>query len=342
MTQLPMVSVAVVAHNAAGYLPGLLSQLKGQTYPPEHIEVLLIDSVSTDSTLAIMRAFEQDGGMTVRVLHNPGRTLPCGCNVALGAYRGDMIIRIDAHAVVSPDLIATCVTQLQAGEDIVGGCVQNVPPDSPWNAMLHAIDTSRFCGGVAAFRNPGKRRYVDTLAFAMYRRQVYDTVGLYDERLSRTEDNDMAFRIKEAGFKFCYIPEIVYFRYPRSRLRDMVTQKWANGKWIGLTMAIQPRCFSLRHFAPLALVLALVGGSLLAALGWPWPLLALLILYGLGDLAATAYSVATAAMGKGFCLATLWWIFPLVHLAYGWGTLYGLAGARRLSRLPRQKVRPVG
>lgn len=77
-------------------------------------------------------------------------------------------------------------------------------PENAWQAVMRALDTSRFCGGAAPFRNSGEARYVDTLAYALYRRSVYDRVGFYDERLRRTEDNDMHYRMRMAGYRFYF------------------------------------------------------------------------------------------------------------------------------------------
>ena len=54
---------------------------------------------------------------------------------------------------------------------------------------------------------------VNTLAFAAYRKKVFDDVGLYNEKLVRTEDNEMHYRMKKAGYRFFYNPEIVSYRF---------------------------------------------------------------------------------------------------------------------------------
>lgn len=104
----------------------------------------------------------------------------------------------------------------------------------------------------------GEARYVDTLAYALYRREVYDRVGLYDERLRRTEDNDMHYRMRKAGYRFYFSPDILSWHAARKTLRGQLNQKWGNGYWIGRTMRIQPRCFAPRHLIPALFVLALV------------------------------------------------------------------------------------
>lgn len=109
-------------------LPSLLKDLCAQDYPHEKIEVLLIDSMSKDGTRAVMESFaaEDHGFQKVVLLENPGKTLPCGCNVALKNYTGDAIVRLDAHSNIDPDFISKNVEILESGEDISGGQVESI------------------------------------------------------------------------------------------------------------------------------------------------------------------------------------------------------------------------
>ena len=254
------ISFIVVAYNAAQSLDALLGDLLSQTIAPEQLEALLVDSASTDDTAQIMRRFAARAPFEVKLLENPKRWLASGINVALRAATGDAVIRLDAHARMPKDFLQKNLDALARGEDIVGGSVCGAPPETAWEAVTRALDTSRFCGGAAPFRNGGEARYVDTLAYALYRREVYDRVGLYDERLRRTEDNDMHYRMRKAGYRFFFSPDIVSWHAARKTLRGQLSQKWGNGYWIGRTMRIQPRCFAPRHLVPALFVLGLALG----------------------------------------------------------------------------------
>lgn len=320
------ISFIVVAYNAAQSLGALLDDLLAQTLAPDQLEALLVDSASTDATPSVMRSFAQRAPFDVKVLHNPKRWLASGINVALREATGDAVIRLDAHARIPADFLSKNLCALQNGEDIVGGSVLGAPPQTRWEAVTRALDTSRFCGGAAPFRNGGEARYVDTLAYALYRREVYDRVGLYDERLRRTEDNDMHYRMRQAGYRFFFSPDIVSYHEARKTLRGQLAQKWGNGYWIGRTMRIQPRCFAPRHLIPALFVLALVSLGALAF--WcAWPLIALLALYVVLDIAFGVQAALAQPMGRGLCALCLPLLFPVVHIVYGAGTLLGLGKA---------------
>ncbi len=317
----------IVAYNAANCIGDLLDDLLSQTIAPERIEALLVDSASADGTRALMLDFAKTAPFAVKVLDNPKRWLASGINVALSQATGDAIIRLDAHARIPADFLQKNIAALERGEDIVGGSVLGGTPKGAWESVLRTVDTSRFCGGAAPFRNGGEARYVDTLAYALYRRAVYDKVGRYDERLRRTEDNDMHYRMHQAGYRFFFSPEIVSYHAARSTLRGQLKQKWGNGYWIGRTMRIQPRCFAPRHLVPAAFVLALLFGALLAPL-CAWPLALLLIAYGLCDLLFAVRGAHAQAEGRLLALLTLPFLFPAVHIVYGAGTIAGLLSGK--------------
>jgi glycosyltransferase involved in cell wall biosynthesis len=95
-----IVSFIIVAYNASKTLHTILNDLILQDYELSKIEVILIDGNSEDNTKKIMLDFCKKNNLFNRiiVLDNPQRTLPCGWNIALKAAKGDIYLRVDAHA----------------------------------------------------------------------------------------------------------------------------------------------------------------------------------------------------------------------------------------------------
>ena len=120
----------------------------------------------------------------------------------------------------------------------------------------------------------------------------------------------------------CYDPDIVSYQHTRSSLKLMLRQKFLNGYWIGKTMGINPRCFSIFHFVPFAFVMAIIVTGILAAFGI-WQLSALL--WGAYLLFIVANSVIEIIRNKfSFTNLALPMLFFLLHFCYGIGTLKGL------------------
>ena len=320
-----LVSFVVVALNAASTLDALFDCLKAQDYPHRLVEVILVDGNSDDKTKEKMLAFQSDERSFARVLvlDNPKRTLPCGWNVALDALEGDAVLRVDAHCTFPENFISLNVKNLESGEDICGGKVISIPSETNnWSITLNEAENSMFGVSFAAFLRADSARYVNTAALAIYRKSVFDRAGRYYEALTRTEDNEMHYRMRQLGYRFYYDPQITSFRETRATLRKLVKQKYLNGYWIGRTLHVEPRCFSLYHFVPFLFVAAILLTGLLALFGIVWPAKWLWLAYGAANLMMTVFAFA-ASKERNIDFLCLPIIFLLLHVSYGLGTIVG-------------------
>lgn len=321
-----IVTFIIVAYNAEKYLNDALECLKKQDYNLKKIEVILVDSNSSDKTKYVMNVFKKDNNSKFKrivILDNPKRILPCGWNVALKKATGEAILRVDAHTTFDSNFISNNVAELTKGENIVGGKCESITlHNTKKEKLLLMAEESIFGAGIADFRRKQKREYVSTLAFAMYRKKVFDDVGEYNENLARTEDNEMHYRMKQKGYKFLLSPNIKSYRYARNDFKGMLKQKYGNGKWIGITMYYSPKCFSIYHFIPLLFVLGIIFSVILALFHIPIFLYLLAGAYLLFNL----INLAIIIINNGFHLEFLLlpFIFLLLHLSYGIGTIIGL------------------
>ena len=132
----------------------------------------------------------------------------------------------------------------------------------------------------------------------------------------------MHYRIRQAGYKFCFDPDILSYQYARSSLKRMIKQKYGNGYWVALTLGVCPGCISLFHLVPLAFVLAILLTTVLAFVGYGFLAALMWCAYG----AFTVLGVITSILnGKANYLS---WLMPvlflILHVSYGVGSLVGL------------------
>lgn len=317
-------SFIIVALNSEQTLYNSLSCLKNQDYPHKEIEVILVDGLSTDKTKQIMLDFQKNENSFGRVVvrDNPGKYLACGWNVALKEVSGEIVLRVDAHTKFPNDFISKNIKCIQGGESICGGKVISIlEEDSPMNRIMLEAENSMFGGGFTFFRRGEICKYTNTLAFAAYKKEVFDAVGPYNEHLLRTEDNDMHYRMQKLGYKFFFNPEIVSYRYCRSTFSKLIRQKYLNGYWVGITLGVQPKAFSVFYLVPLLFVIGLLILGIMAFIT-PWPMIVYLGAYGF----VLFLSFVTAISKSGFYPALLLLPFVLLclHVGYGVGTINGL------------------
>ena len=322
-----VISFCVIAYNEDKNIGRLLENLLQQTYPRELTEVVFVDSCSKDTTKQIMEKFREEHMNEyagIQVLDNPGKILPCGWNVALANYHGEAIVRVDAHAEIAEDFIERNVAHLKEGDAVCGGYRPNiVDEDTPWKRTLLAAESSMFGSSVADFRRNGEDRKVKSVFHGAYKREVFDKVGGFNENLVRTEDNDMNYRIREAGFDIWFHPDILSYQHTRESLGKMLRQKYLNGYWIGRTLGVTPGCVSLYYLVPLAFLIAVIVTTVLALLGYPLLGKIMWCMYGAFALFSTVMAVIHDEH-RSILFVFLPVLFFLLHISYGAGTFFGI------------------
>lgn len=324
-----IVSLCTIAFNEESVLNGLLRDFKDQNYPHSKIEIIMVDNGSTDRTLEIMEDFKASdyGFYDVRIYrHTEGKhNQAAAWNVAIENATGDIIIRVDAHSKIPRQFVSRNVFNIKEGEDIVGGGRPNICANpNPWTKTLLAAEESLFGSSVADYRRPAaQKEYHNSLFHAAYRREVFAEVGGFNEDLGRTEDNELHYRVRKAGYKLCCCPEIISFQHTRSTLKRMIKQKYSNGYWIGLTLGVCPGCLSYFHFIPFVFLVTLTATLLAWAIaGQPVYFAIMMAMYFMFNFVNTVGAfVLKKSLNPLFLILPL--LFPILHLSYGAGTLVG-------------------
>lgn len=319
------VSFIIVAYNEEKTISKLFEDLKKQDYPHNKIEVILIDGISSDNTKEKMNKFKRDNNDFFRVIvkDNPKKTLPYGWNIALDVVTGELIIRVDAHSTIPYNFISNNVKCIQGGEKICGGYRPNIiDEETMWKKTLLEAETSLFGSSIAPYRRNSERKYVKSIFHGAYLKEVFDNVGQYNELLSRTEDNEMHYRMRKKGYKICFDPDIISYQHTRNTLTKMIKQKYMNGYWIGKSCKVCSKCFEKYHFVPLLFFISLIISIIMCIFGIYFPLifislayLSLLILILVGSFVKDMKNITI------FCIPII--IF-LLHISYGVGTLIGI------------------
>ncbi len=321
------ISVGIVAFNEELYIPKLLNDILAQDYPKDLTELLLIDSMSEDTTKQIFQNFKNKYSnvyKNISVLSNPQKNQASGWNVAIDNFNGDALIRLDAHAKIPADFISCNAKCLESGEMVCGGMRPNIIADAtPVKKLVLLADTSMFGGSFGKYHNSEEKSYVDTLFHGCYRREVIEKVGHFNPDLGRTEDNDFHQRVRSAGYKICYDPSIKSYQYSRGSIKASIKQKYGNGYWIGRTTAVNAKCISLFHFVPFLFVMSLI---VTLAFGFLFSWILCFLLTSLYSLVNISLSVVSILNERPFHIAFLLlpFMFLSLHLAYGIGTVSGL------------------
>lgn len=319
-----IVSVIVPLYNEERYIASLLESLEKQTYPRENMEWILVDGMSGDGTVAVIRSAMETGLYPIVLLKNEKKKTPYALNLAIGEAKGKYIIRLDAHSYFYPDYIEKCVYYLEHTDaDSVGGIAETQAEGFVGGAIAQMLSTKFGVGG-SDFRTGDGNRYADTVPFGAFRREVFDRVGLFNPKLLRSEDNDMNARIRASGGKLWLADDIRFRYYCRDTVGGILKMGLQNGNALFRTLLENPRAMSLRHFIPFAFLMSLIVlpilGAFLPAFGWIFA--AEMACYTLLDL---YFSFCNKQPKYGLLN---FWLYPLFHVTYGFGSLLGLFGVK--------------
>ena len=316
------VSIIITARNEEKYLPMLFEDILNQTYPLQNIEVVLMDSNSTDNTRKLMEEFKNNNeSLSVQIVTNERQIQAAGFNEGVKHATGDVVLKIDAHSRIPQDFVQKNVNEIIAGAFVCGGNRPTVvDSDDDFSKTLHIVEESALGSSIANYRKSNVKRKVNSIFHGMYRKEVFEKVGLADERLLRTEDNEFHYRVRKAGYDIIFNPEIESYQYIRPTFTKMIQQKFANGYWIGLTSHICRDCLSLFHFGPGVFVATL----LILMMFTPISFIPLLTVFGLYILAVLGLSIFEISKQQyNHTLLLIPFIMIAVHFAYGIGTIKG-------------------
>ncbi len=330
-----IVSLCIIAYNEEKVIKNLLEQVKLQDYPHKNTEIVLVDSCSSDNTKKILLDFADENNkeyISVKVLDNTKRNQASGWNKAISNSFGDVIIRVDAHAEIPSDFISKNIALINEGEYVCGGSrPSKVDEPTNFKNMLFLAESSMFGSAFAGYRREiNAKKYVNSVFHGAYRREVFEKVGGFNEDLGRTEDNELHYRIRKSGYKICQSSDIISYQHIRGTFSSMLKQKYGNGKWIGLTLGVCPKCLSIFHFVPFCFVGAMILSLVFMSVGiitgiqyWFLPIIILMSLYILTDILMTAMAIIHSE--KHLIQLMLPFVFFILHCAYGLGTIIGIA-----------------
>lgn len=317
-----VVSVIIPLLNEERYIENLIDSLIKQTYPIENMEWIFVDGNSSDGTLALIENYALTGKYPVILLNNPKKKTPYALNMAIEKAKGRYIVRLDAHSYFYPDYIEKCVYYLDTTDaDNVGGIAETEATGFKGRAIAKMLST-RFGVGGSDFRTGDGDRFVDTVPFGAFRREIFDKVGLFNPKLLRSEDNDMNSRIRSSGGKIWLAEDIRFKYYCRDTYKGILKMGLQNGNALFFTLRENPKAMSLRHFIPflflLSLIILPIASAFLPLLWWLFAVE--MALYFALDL---FYSFCNDKPKYGFVTV---WLYPVFHIVYGFGSLLGLFG----------------
>jgi glycosyltransferase involved in cell wall biosynthesis len=191
-----LVSIVLPVHNGEPFLLEAIDNIKRQKYHP--LEIIIIDDGSTDRTAEIAAQFHQE----ICYIYQPNQGPSAARNHGIKIAKGEVIAFLDVDDLWADGVLIEFTDYLATHPDvdIVQGLIQRMQFEP-----------------VVTLENPGvfepifqPYQFIN-LGSAIYRKSVFDRVGLFDSKLRDNEDTDWFLRAWEQNISKVVIPKIMLF-----------------------------------------------------------------------------------------------------------------------------------
>lgn len=339
---LPKVSLIVPCFNEESFIEGILLDIEQQSYPKEMIELFVVDGRSTDKTRAVYEATLDSINYSSKLIDNPDRIAPIAMNLGIQAATGDFIFIWGAHASYPNNFIEQMIDlALRTGADCVGAVCNTLPRIKSSKGIAIAEVLQHPIGvGNASFRTGiDKVKEVDTVAFGCYKKECFETYGLFNPKLVRNQDIELNKRIINNGGCILLDPNTNCTYFARSNFKGLWSNNFGNGEWVVKTAKItgQFEALSLRHFVPLFFVTGLIICICLSLFNlisqMLSPLMNSIFLSPIFSY-ILVIAIASARISLKYKQIKIWFnamlSFAVLHISYGLGSLKGLLYRKKI------------
>lgn len=210
-------SVVIVNYNAGDFLSDSLKSLY-EVKDEVDLSVWVVDNGSSDGSL--QKAKECFAG-THYIENKKNLGFGAANNQALKEINSEYILLLNPDTRIKKGILSFMVEFMKKNPTVGAATCKSIKSDgtidwachrgfpTPWASILY------FLGSDKLYHLTGcdmrKAHEIDSLSgsFFLTRKSVLDKVGLFDEDYwLYGEDIDLCYRIKKAGFKIMYVPEV--------------------------------------------------------------------------------------------------------------------------------------
>jgi Glycosyl transferase family 2 len=169
MTRYPLVSAIVAAYNYGHFLPRTLDSALAQDYPPERLEIVVVDDGSTDETPDVLAEYTARYPERLRFVRQPNAGYVAATNRAFAEARGELWALLDADDLWPADKTARQVEVFQTRPE-VGAVYSDMTVIDPDDHVMHdsyfrhhEIVPVRGAGGLGALLADGNTATASTI-----------------------------------------------------------------------------------------------------------------------------------------------------------------------------------
>lgn len=217
------ITIVIPGRDCAQTIGPCLSALVPLLAGPLVERIVFVDDGSRDTSAAVA------AGFGVEVVRGAGRGAGAARNLGWRRATTPWVWFVDSDCVAEPDALPQLWQHLQTAprpETIaaVGGSYANLRPHSLLASLIHEEIVARHA------QMPDE---VGTLATfnVLYRTEVLQTLGGFDERFYKGQDAELAYRVRDAGWRLRFCPASRVGHFHLDQLAPYLRVQRQQGYW---------------------------------------------------------------------------------------------------------------
>jgi cellulose synthase/poly-beta-1,6-N-acetylglucosamine synthase-like glycosyltransferase len=218
----PQMTVIIPAHNEERHIQRKIENVLDSDYPPESLEILVIDDGSTDRTAEIVRGFEAQGVRLFQTGERKGKIF--AQKLAFAEATSEFLVITDATVVVPSDGLRKLAAHMaDPGVGAVSGRISVRNRDTNYITRV-----SQFLFDIQNAQKLGESR-LDSAAGLFGQLSIIrrDAVGDFSTEVVY-EDREFGIRLRERGYRAKIEPDVTVSYYAAETFADFVKQKHRN------------------------------------------------------------------------------------------------------------------
>lgn len=327
-------SVIIAVRNEIKHIEQCIQSVFNQEYNGSY-EVIVVDGMSNDGTYELLKKLQKK--YDFQLLQNPVLNAAAGRNTGIKQAEGKYTAFIDADAVAHKDWLSQ-IKKIFEEKDVTGvGGPDLLPKNSTSRSnMIGQVMTSPVARGGKL--NPStqhslmeEEKLVDHIPTCnlCLKKEVFDKVGMFDEKFVKGQDLELNYRIRKSGYKLLYSPKIKVIHHRKHHMKDFTSQiyKWAKAKVAIIKKHGMNGLISHVYLWPVYFILFLIMAFLLFYFIDKIYIFFFFLLLGM-IFYISVITLESAQLAKNNKKLKLFpfaiCLFPIVHLSYACGVIVAL------------------
>lgn len=228
LSRYPTTTIIVPCWNEEKTVSGTVESLLALNYPKDKLNIIIVDDGSTDQTWHIIQKFKNNPQISLIKKANGGKHT--AVNLGIQESTSEIIGCLDADSFVEKNALLEIAHAFNEDPDMMAATPMLIVHEP--KTILQKMQKTEYHSGAFLKRilSPLDAIYVTPGPFSIFRRSVFDQIGLY-KKAHNTEDMEFALRMQKNHMRIRNIhtahvhtttPDTLYKLY-RQRLR------WAYG-----------------------------------------------------------------------------------------------------------------